>query len=336
MQMPSGMPRRDAFGDADDVGLDAGVFDGPPLPCSTGAGLDLVGDEEDAVAIADAANLLEEVVGRDDVAAFALDGLEDDGGDLFGREDGFEETVFDVAGAVEGEGLLLGGAAGGAAVGVGVADVGDAGDEGREAALLLRLGAGERECAHGAAMEAAKEADDVLAAGLVAGEFHGALDSLGAGVAEVEAVRAGHRRHGGETLGDARHVVVEEIGAGDVDEFGGLVLNCLHYFGMTVACRVDRNAGGEVEELVAVDVGDAEAAAGFGHHGIAAGIAGRDEALIVGNDLFCERAGKRGLQFGAELAVVCGAGVTGFVGQGAHGGSPSESDGSAVRWCAVR
>ena len=100
---------RDAFGDADDVGLDAGVLDGPPLSGSADAGLDLVGDEQDAVPVADAADLLEEVVGRDDVAAFALDGLEDDGGDFFGREDGFEELVFDVAGAVECEGLLSAG-----------------------------------------------------------------------------------------------------------------------------------------------------------------------------------------------------------------------------------
>ena len=165
-------------------------------------------------------------------------------------------------------------------------------------------------------MEAAEEADDVLAAGVVAGELHGALDGLGAGVAVVEAVRAGHGGDGGEALGQRGHVLVVEVGAGHVDEFGGLVLNGLDYFGMTVAGGVDGDAGGEVEELVAVDVGDADAAAGLGHHGIAAGVAGGDEALIVGNDLFCERAGEGGLQFGAELAVVRGAGVTVIRGSG--------------------
>ena len=84
------------------------MLDGPPLPCSPGAGLDFVDDQEDAVAIADVSDLAEEVVGRDNVAALALDGFKDDSGDLFGREDGLEETVFDVAGTVEGEGLLLG------------------------------------------------------------------------------------------------------------------------------------------------------------------------------------------------------------------------------------
>ena len=35
----------DTFGDADDVGLDAGVFDRPPLAGACGTGLDLVGDK---------------------------------------------------------------------------------------------------------------------------------------------------------------------------------------------------------------------------------------------------------------------------------------------------
>ena len=91
-------------------------------------------------------------------------------------------------------------------------------------------------------------------------------------------------------------MLVVEVGAGHVDEFGGLILDGFDDFGMTVAGGVDGDAGGEVEELVAVDVGDADAAAGFGHHGIAAGVAGGDEAVIVGDDLLGERTGEGGLQ----------------------------------------
>ena len=187
------------LGHADDIGLDLGVLDGPPLAGAAGAGLDLVGDEEDAVTVADLTQFLHEDGGRDDVAALALDGLDEDGGNLLGGEDGFEELFFNVAGAAEGEGvfkLLLAGAnlraAGAAAVGVGVADVGDAGDQRGEAALLLGLGAGKRERAHGAAVEAAEEGDDVLASGVIAGDLEGALDGLGTGVAVVELVGAGH------------------------------------------------------------------------------------------------------------------------------------------------
>ena len=254
----------DALGHADDVGLDAGVLDGPPLAGAAGAGLHFIGDEEDAVLVADAAQFLHEDGGSDDVAALALDGLDEDGGDFFGRERGLEELLFDVAGAAEGEGFFFLRAAGTAAIGVGVADVGDAGDERGEAAPLLRLGGGERKRAHGAAVESAEEGDDVLAAGVIAGELEGALDGLGAGVAVVEAVRAGHGRDGGEALGEGRRVFVVEVGAGHVDELGGLLLDGGDDLRMAMAGRDDGDAGGEVEELVAVDVFDADAAAAFG------------------------------------------------------------------------
>ena len=234
--------------------------------------------------VADAAQLLHEDGGSDDVAALALDGLEEDGGDLFRREDGLEELLFDVAGAAEGEGFFFLRTAAASAIGVGIADVSDAGDEGGEAALLLRLRAGERERAHGAAVEGAEEGDDVLAAGVVAGELHRALDGLSAGVAVVEAVRAGHGGDGGEALGEGDDAFVVEVGAGHVDELGGLILNGVHDFGMAVAGGVHGNAGGEVEELVAVDVGDADAAAALRDHGIAAGVAGGDEAVVGVDD----------------------------------------------------
>ena len=51
---PSGMPRRDALGREQDVRLDAPVLDRPHLPGPAGARLDLVGDEQDAVLVADA------------------------------------------------------------------------------------------------------------------------------------------------------------------------------------------------------------------------------------------------------------------------------------------
>lgn len=202
----------------------------------------------------------------------------------------------------------------------------DAGDEGGEAALLLGLGAGDRERAHGAAVEGSEEADDVLAAGVVAGELEGALDRLGAGVAVVELVRAGHGGDGREAVGEDGHVLVVEVGAGHVDEFGGLVLNSLYYFGMTMPGGVDGDAGGEVEELVAVDVGDADAASGFGDHGVAAGVARGDEAVVGGDGLLREGTGEGGLQFGAVLGEFLAAGGlvggAGLLRQDAHGVSP--------------
>ena len=150
----------------------------------------------------------------------------------------------------------------------------------RKAALLLRLGAGERERAHGAAVECAQERDDVLAAGVVAGQLERALDGLGAGVAVEELVRPGHGRHGGEPLGQIGQRLVVEIGAGDVDQLGGLLLDGGDHLGMAVAGGDHGDARGKVEKLVAVHVFDADAAAALGHQRIGARIAGRDQPVI--------------------------------------------------------
>ncbi len=52
------------------------------VPGPTGARLDLVGDEQDPVPVAELAEALEEAVLGDDVAALALDRLDDDRRDL--------------------------------------------------------------------------------------------------------------------------------------------------------------------------------------------------------------------------------------------------------------
>ena len=73
-------PRRDALGHDQDVRLDAPVLDrehlaGPPEP-----GLDLVGDEQDAVLAGDLAEPGQEPRRRDDVPALPEHRLDDDGG----------------------------------------------------------------------------------------------------------------------------------------------------------------------------------------------------------------------------------------------------------------
>ncbi len=70
----------EGLGAADDVGLDVGpVLEGEPFSGSAEAALDFVGDEEGAEFVAEALGLDKEIVG-DDFAAFALDGLDDEGG----------------------------------------------------------------------------------------------------------------------------------------------------------------------------------------------------------------------------------------------------------------
>src|SRR5207302_7908533 len=67
------------------------------------------------------------------------------------------------------------------------------------------------------------------------------------------------RRARGETLREADLRLVVEIRPGHVEESPRLLLYRGDDLGVRVAGRGDRDARGEVEELVAVDVGDPEA-----------------------------------------------------------------------------
>jgi len=96
-------------------------------------------------------------------------------------------------------------------------------------------------------------------------------------------------------------LLVVKIGAGHVNQPRTLILNRLHNFGMTVARRVDRDAGSEVEELVAIDIFDAAAPAALHGQRITARIAGTDDAFITFNHLPGQRPGKRSDQAWAEL-----------------------------------
>ena len=147
-------------------------------------------------------------------------------------------------------------------------------------------------------MERAVEGDDVLPLGVIAGELERGLDGLGTGVAVVDAMRAGHGSDLRQPLGEHRHLFVVEVGARHVDQLRGLLLDGGDDLGVAVPGRRHRDPGGEVEELVAVDVFDDDTPAALGDHRIRAGVRrrnilfiGRENALRVG-------AGQRGLNLG--------------------------------------
>ena len=109
-------------------------------------------------------------------------------------------------------------------------------------------------------MERAEERDDVRAARDVPRELHRRLDDLGAGVAEVRpratALDRRDLRQPAADLGVDRQV---EVAGAEVDQLLGLALDRLDDLGVAVAGRVDRDAGREVEEQVAVGVLDDQA-----------------------------------------------------------------------------
>ena len=71
--------RGEALGDAQEIGNDAFVLAGEPAPGATEAGVDLVSDQQPALLVAHGAQLGEEAVGGDALAAAALDGLHQHG-----------------------------------------------------------------------------------------------------------------------------------------------------------------------------------------------------------------------------------------------------------------
>jgi hypothetical protein len=259
--------------------------------------LHLVDDEQDAVLVADAAQPVEELLRRGDVAALALHGLDDDAGHLFGRRRRFEEAVLDPVEAGGGGRRPVGALAGeGVAEGVGEGDVRDVEELALEAAALGDLRGGQREAAERAPVEAVEEGDELLAPRGVHGELKCGLDGLGAAVGEV---RLRRRRDGDdavEHLRQLRHVAVVEVGAAHVYEARGLLLDGADDLGVAVARGADGDAGVAVEEDVAVGVFDPDAGGPLGDELVGrARVRGRDPLRVGLDDQAPFGAGQFGL-----------------------------------------
>ena len=134
--------------------------------------------------------------------------------------------------------------------------------------------------------------------GVISGQLEGALDGLSARVAVVDLVRAGHGRDLRQALGECDHALVIKICARHVNQLARLLLHGGDHVGMAVAGRGHGDAGGEVVELVAVDVGDDDAASALGHERIGAGIGRRNILLVAREHALGIGPGQGGLDFG--------------------------------------
>src|SRR5579863_3158804 len=119
--------------------MHTGVLDGPPFPGAPDSALDLVDHQQDAVAIADAAQFLHEDGRSDNVSTFALHRFDEDCRYFFRGKRGLEELVFDEAGAAQRERFGILRTAFASAINVRVANMGDTWQHRAEATLLLRL-----------------------------------------------------------------------------------------------------------------------------------------------------------------------------------------------------
>ena len=218
--------------------------------------------------VADLSQARQELVVRDDVAALALDRLDEDGRELVRWHEALEDALLELVEA-------------GAAVG----HVVDTGHQRPEAGVVLGLRPGQRDGAVGPAVEGAQEGDHVLAPGVEARQLERRLDDLRTRVAQEDADLARHRRdpgQGGRGMGVDGQV---EVGGAEVQQVGRLLGDDLDDPLVAVARRVDGDAGGEVEEEVAVDVLDRQAVAADRHDGVGARKAGRGDRLIEGDVL---------------------------------------------------
>ena len=85
-----------------------------------------------------------------------------------------------------------------------------------------------------------------------------------------------------------------------MDQFGSLFLNGRDHTRMTMSRRGHSDAGGKIEELVSVHVGDNNSSALFRNEWIGAGIGGRDVLIVTCENLLCFGSGERGFNPGTD------------------------------------
>src|SRR6185312_14941848 len=175
----------------------------------------------------------------------------------------------------------------------------------RKPATLLRLRCRQREGAHGTSVKGAVEGNYALPFGVIASQLQRALDGFGSRVPKIELVGTRHGRDLAQAIGQLGHRFVVKVGAGHVNQLASLPLNGSNDFRMTMSSGGYGDAGRKVEELVAVNVLDDGAASAFDDQRIRTRVAGRDQALVFGNNSLCIGTGKRPLDFGQSGLRLC-------------------------------
>ncbi len=216
----------------------------------------------------------------DDVAALTLDRLDDDRGHLVRGHELVEEDLIE-PGQVDGT-----------AVGCVV----DAAHEGRDAGPILGLGRGQGDGAHGAAVESAQERDEGMPTAGLAGELERGLHRFRTAVAQVDPLGAADGRDPGDGLTRLRVDGWIEVRGAVVHQLVGLRLDGIDDRRMRVTGGVDRDAGAEVDEEVAVDVLHRGTVAADRHEGIDARQAWRRPPVVI----LHVRAGARSGHLGHE------------------------------------
>ncbi len=259
--------RGQRFGDGHEVGQHAGllekVFHREQLAGAAEAGLHLVGDEHDAVLVAQRAQPLHRLGLNDVEATLALDRLEDDCGHARGLDVGLEQQFHRLfrlveAGAVAGKRSVI-----------------DLGRKGAEAGLVGLHFSGERHGKQAAAVEGAAKGNHPWALGVGAGNLDGVFHRLSAGGEQRGFLGVAAGREGVELFGQADIAFIRHDLIAGVGEVLQLLLQRGDDLGMAMADVHHRDAAGEVDIALAFDVPQLGALGAVGveagHHAHAAG-----------------------------------------------------------------
>ena len=221
----------------------------------------------------------QEVVGRDQIATLALDRLDEDGGHALRRRDRAEQLL-DARERVIGRHPARRGRKW---------CVKHLRKQRRKATALARLRGRERQRTESAAMEGTDEGDIARPARGIPGQLHRAFDRLGTRVREEHARRRPGQDPVLQPLRQLDLGLVVEVGAGHMQEVIRLVLDGRDHLGVRMARRHHRDAGCEVEEPIAVDVGHPATSAVIHDEWVGAREARRHGARIA-----CDQLGRLG------------------------------------------
>ena len=162
----------------------------------------------------------------------------------------------------------------------------DVGHHGAEASLVRQHFASQRQAHQRAAVEGALEGDDARAASRKACNLDGVLHRFDAGGEEGSLGRAINRGQCVDAFSQRNRAFVGHDLVGGVREVRQLLLHGSHDAVVAVAGVEHRNAGGEVDVLVAFDVGD-QGVVGLSsvevtHHAHTTGCGGKTALLEFG------------------------------------------------------
>ncbi len=183
------------------------------------ARLHLVGDQQDSVFAGELAKARQEVFRRDEVAALALDGFDEDRGHAVGGRDSGEE-LFD-----SGDGLVGRHSAGGRRV----RRVKYRRQKRCEPTALTGFGGGEREGAERPSVKATDEGDVARPPRGIARQLHSALDRFSPRVGEEHLGRRAWQDLGLEALGQLDLRPVVEVGPRHMEEPPRLLFDRGHH-----------------------------------------------------------------------------------------------------------